>query len=92
MKSFGLLRPRRGLPWQIMGDKVLILNPGDEIAVELNEVASFVWRGLFEHQTPQEICQEVLNEFDVEKETLESDVEGFLLELKERNLVEEISS
>ena len=53
----------------------------------LNEVGTFIWELLQEPQSVDEICQEVIAEYGVERQRCRSDIEDLLVELAETDLV-----
>lgn len=55
--------------------------------ITLNEVAAFIWKNLDEAQTQQKLTEMILEEFEIDKETAERDVEGFLNALCEQGMV-----
>ena len=55
----------------------------------LNEVSALIWKGLQAEQSREEILESVLNEFDVSREEASADLDEFLHQLSENNLLEE---
>lgn len=47
----------------------------------LNEVGSFIWSALDESNSEEEICTKVIEEFEIDAETAQSDVANFLSDL-----------
>jgi len=54
----------------------------------LNPVADYVWQQLDGEKTLQEICEDVLTDFDVAREEAEADIQGFVAELLKEGLIE----
>lgn len=54
----------------------------------LNSVAAAVWNQLEEPKTVNEICDQLIKKFDIEKEQCVSEVLGFLPDLKEKGLID----
>lgn len=76
----------------IVGDTVII--PTGEAAqyfnglINTNEVAAFIWQNIETCNTPEEMVEKVLNEFNVDEETAKNDTLGFLETLKQVGMIE----
>ncbi len=57
--------------------------------ITLNSVAAFLWECLQTERTPEELKQMVLKEYDVDEETVERDVAGFIDALRYFGMLEE---
>lgn len=55
----------------------------------LNAVSAQIWKGLQEEKTKAEILENILQEFDVSLEEATADLDVFLHQLKENNLLED---
>lgn len=55
----------------------------------LNEVSAEIWKGLQEEKSKEEILEKILQEFDVSREEAAVDLEEFLQQLRQNNLLEE---
>ena len=77
-----------GLPWQVIDDKAVILDPRNQKVHELNEVGSFIWEKLDgEHDT--EVISTLLTEdFDCELAIIASDIQDFCEGLVAEGIVE----
>jgi hypothetical protein len=53
----------------------------------LNEVGTFIWELLQEPRSLDELCQEVITAYDVERQRCRNDIEELLVELAETDLV-----
>ena len=53
----------------------------------LNELGAFIWDLLPSVDTEEEICNLVLEQYDVQREVAEKDVKEFLDKLKEMNIL-----
>ena len=53
----------------------------------LNELGAFIWDLLPCVETPEEICEAVLAEYDVSREEATRDIEAFLNRLKEMEIL-----
>ncbi len=55
--------------------------------ITLNEVAAFIWKNLDEAESKETLVHKIMDEFEVDKETAMTDVEGFVGALYEHGLV-----
>lgn len=56
--------------------------------ISTNTVAGFIWQHMEECESPEVMVDMVLETFDVDRETAEKDVTGFLNTLKEVGMIE----
>lgn len=77
---------------EIAGEHILV--PLGEVAqhfsglFSMNELATFLWEMLPMVDDEATLVELVLEQYDVERETAESDVHGFLQELREKGFIE----
>lgn len=57
--------------------------------ITLNESGAFFWNALLKDTTVDEVVKKVTSEYDVDEERAKSDVEKFIEQLRENNLIEE---
>jgi hypothetical protein len=55
----------------------------------INGVSAEIWKGLQEEKTKGEILENILQEFDVSREEATADLDVFLHQLRENNLLED---
>ena len=55
----------------------------------INAVSAEIWKGLQEGKTKAEILESILAEFDVSREEAAADLDVFLRQLSENNLLED---
>ena len=77
-----------GLAWQVIDGSVLILEPKSKMAHEINAVGSVIWQNLDGAKTVAEISDIVADEFEVSTEIAKADVQTFLQDLTEKELVQ----
>ena len=76
---------------EIAGEYILI--PTGALALKftgvfaVSELGVAIWKLLTQEKTEAQIVDELLKEYDVEKETLEADVKEFLDSLREKELL-----
>ena len=57
--------------------------------ITLNESGAFFWNALLKDTTVDEVVKKVTSEYDVDEERAKADVEKFIEQLLENNLIEE---
>ncbi|TKX47228.1 PqqD family protein [Halorubrum sp. SD690R] len=67
--------------------ETVILHPDVGKYYGLNEVGTFVWELLQEPRSVDELCREVVDAYEVDRDRCRSDVEDLLVELVEKDLV-----
>ena len=55
----------------------------------INSVGAEIWKGLQKERTKEEILESILQEFDVTREEATADLDVFLHQLRENNLLED---
>lgn len=76
---------------EIAGDTVLV--PVGQAVLDsnglfvLNELGAFIWELLPTVDTPAQICEKILEEYDVSAETAARDVEEFLATLADMKIL-----
>lgn len=79
---------------EVVGEHVLV--PFGETALRihgmicLSESGAFLWRALQEKQTEDSLVDCLLEEYDTDRETARQDVEEFLDQLRQLQLLEEV--
>ena len=85
------LSEKVSIPAQVMarqvGDETVILDLASGTYFGLDAVGARIWQLMGEGKTLAEICEVILDEYDVEREQLEADVLRLAAELVERGLV-----
>ena len=71
--------------------QIVVLPSGDDLdlnmMITLNEVGKFIWVLLEEETDEAAIVTAILNEYDVDRETAETAVAGFVQKLKEHGFL-----
>ena len=57
--------------------------------ITLNESGAFFWNALLKDTTVDEVVKKVTSEYDVDEDRAKADVEKFIEQLRENNLIEE---
>lgn len=56
--------------------------------ITLNETGSFLWKRLAKHKMERELILDIIQAYDVDKETAKADVTEFIQKLKSADLLE----
>lgn len=54
----------------------------------LNEVGAFLWNHIEECENEEELLKTLLSEYDVDEETAKTDINEFLSQLRERDIID----
>ncbi len=81
------MKPREGVIAKMVGPEMVLLDYDRGIYYGLNPVGARVWQLLAEGESVERIIDRLTDEYDVARDTLESDVATLLAELEERELV-----
>ena len=85
------LTDKLAIPAQVMartaGDETVILDLASGTYFGLDPVGARIWALMAEGRALSEICETMLEEYEVEREQLEADVLRLAAELSERGLV-----
>lgn len=76
-----------GVLFQEVSGELVLLHTGSETYFGLNEVGARVWESMGETTTLAAIADRVGTEFDVDRQTLERDLEKLLTELAQEGLI-----
>lgn len=71
-----------------VGGETVILHLGNGNYFGLDPIGTQLWEGLQSGQSPSEVCDQILDQYEVERGALEADITRFLEELKANDLVE----
>ena len=74
-------------PWQEMDDQILVLMPKQNTVHELNTTASFLWKSIDGELSIDDLTNLLLEEFDVNFETAQKDLQEFVSEMKVQGLL-----
>ena len=74
-------------------DETIIVPTGNAIEnfnglISTNEVAAFIWQNMEKCETPKDMVDKVFDEFEVDYETAQEDVMGFLSTLKTVGMID----
>ncbi|MFH2137110.1 MAG: PqqD family protein [Candidatus Omnitrophota bacterium] len=73
--------------WQEIEDNVVVVTPANSKVHVLSGIGGRVWQLLEEEKTGQQLSEIIIEEFDVGIEQVQADVDGFLQELLEKEII-----
>lgn len=71
-----------------VGGEMVILHLGNGNYYGLDAIGTRLWEGLKAGKLPSEVCADILENYEVEREVVETDIAQFLAELQQHELVE----
>jgi hypothetical protein len=70
-----------------IGDEVVMLDMDSGFYFGLNSVASIIWGKLEKPKSFEEVVNELLEEYNIDRQTCENDTRAFLDQLFQKNIV-----
>lgn len=70
-----------------VGGETVILHLGNGTYYGLDAIGTLLWEGLKLGRPPEDVCTQILAEYEVERATLERDLRDFLKDLEEHDLI-----
>ncbi len=77
-----------GIPWQLVSDSAVIIDPKNNKIHELDPVGTEIWKQLDGEKNSQEIAEQLAQNYTVEEAMALSDVEDFCEELFSEGLID----
>ena len=88
-KDTAVFRPRPDVRFRVVGDEAVIVRQEDAEVIALNEVGASVLSLLDSRRSVRDVLDALLDEYDIDRESLSGDVSRFLSELRDAGVVEE---
>lgn len=79
---------RKDIPWRIIEDKALVVNPETSLIYPFNTVACRVWELLDGTKSVSDVAAIIVREFDTDDKTAISDITDFICDLEKAGLVQ----
>jgi hypothetical protein len=77
------------IAWRQIGDDVVVLDLRTSRYVTANASAGLLWRGLERGASREELIADLVREYEIDEATAATDVDEFLAECRERDLLDE---
>jgi hypothetical protein len=71
-----------------VGGEMVILHIGNGTYYGLDAIGTQLWEGLKAGKTPNDVCDDLIEQYEVERSVLEADIAQFLEDLRANQLVE----
>jgi hypothetical protein len=78
-----------GLTWHVAGDDVVVLDLEGSVYLRLNGSGRVLWERLVESCTESELTAALVDQYGIDEARAAADVGGFLVDLRQRGLLEE---
>lgn len=76
-----------GLAWRVLGDQAVVINPRDNMLYPLNTVGTRLWELADGSRTLAEITAMLFDEFEVERQVLETDIQELVSQMVGKLLI-----
>ena len=83
----GMLRVADGVIFKQVGDELVLLDFERGIYYGLDTIGARIWQVIADEKPVGEVVTELLEEYDVDRATLENDITRLLDELREKGLL-----
>jgi DNA-binding transcriptional ArsR family regulator len=84
-----VFKPRPDVRFRVVGDEAVIVRQQDAEVIALNEVGASVLALLDSRRSVRDVLDALLEQYDVDRASLSSDLARFLSELRDAGVVEE---
>jgi hypothetical protein len=76
-----------GVSWRTIDEEIVVLDLERSSYLSLNPTGSVLWRKLDSGTTVEELVEELMREFDVDRAVASADVDAFLRACREQHLL-----
>jgi len=76
------------VPWREIEKKAVVVSVKDNEVVVFNELGTEIWKFIKSERKINEIVNHILSLFDSDKKTIKKDVECFLKDLQEKEILD----
>ncbi len=83
----GAVKPNPNVIFRKLGDEIVLFHLDTDRFYELNGTAARFWELLNSEASPTQACEQMVNEFSVDRDQLSDEVEKLLTSLRHENLV-----
>ena len=78
----------KNVTWKPLGEKIVAVKVDTGEYYTMNEVSSLIWRGINDGKSIDEICEQILQEYDnADKASILNDIEEQISEWKQELLI-----
>lgn len=76
------------VPWREIEKKAILISVKENEVIVLNEVGTEIWKFIQSSKKIEDIVDHLVSQFNAENKTVKKDVESFLIDLQERELLD----
>jgi len=76
------------VPWREIEKKAVVVSVKNNEVIVFNEVGTEIWKFIKSEKKVNEIADHILSLFESDKNTVKKDVESFLKDLQEREMLD----
>jgi hypothetical protein len=92
-KVDAVMKIKSGFMLRNITDCWIVVPIGERVAdfnglISLNDTGAFLWRKLQEYTEQDKLVEELLSEYDIDKDTAKTDVEEFVISLANRRVLD----
>jgi hypothetical protein len=92
MNESTIFRRRPEVRFRVVGEEAVIVRQDTAEVIALNDVGASLFAHLDSRRSAGALLDALLEEYDIDRETLRRDVESFLAELRQAGVVEEVEA
>lgn len=92
MNDSTVIRPRSTIRFRVVGDEGVVVRQDSAEVIAVNDVGASILSLLDKRRTLGDLIEELLLEFEVDRESLRRDVVRFLSDLASAGVVEEVEN
>jgi len=85
-----IFKPRPDVRFRVVGDEAVVVRQEDAEVIALNDVGASVLSLLDARRSVRDVLDALLEQYDVDRESLSSDLARFLSELRDAGVVEQV--
>ncbi len=89
LSDAAIFKARADVRFRVVGDEAVVVRQQDAEVIALNDVGASVLSLLDARRSVGDVFEALLEQYDVDRESLASDLSRFLLELRDAGIVEE---
>jgi hypothetical protein len=87
------MKIKEGFLLREVAGNYIVIAAGDEglnfnNIITVNELGAIIWRGIEDEKTKEQIIEEILLEYDIDKETAAKDFDEFIGQLTDAGVIE----
>jgi hypothetical protein len=88
-RDSAVFRPRPDVRFRVVGDEAVIVRQEDAEVIAVNDVGASILALLDSRRSVGDVLDALLEQYDIDRDSLSSDLSRFLGELREAGVVEE---